>query len=121
VAVAFHVEVAKMLKPLFFPAGALALLAAAFGCGSSDRPATSDSVETEKTAVVTEPATPNEPGMPRRVCEPRESRECKITYVDEDGQLQCPTNVQICSVDGTAWLPCGAYVYDENHDPQPRP
>jgi hypothetical protein len=122
-AVAFLVEVAKMLKPLVLPAaGALALLAVALGCGSADRPATSDSSVIERTSVGTVMGTsaePTEPGKASRVCEPRDYRECRITYIDEDGQLQCPTDLEICSLEGT-WLECGKYVFDENHDPQPR-
>jgi hypothetical protein len=107
-AVAFLVEDAKMLKTLFFPPGVLALVAAVAGCGSDDRPATSDSIVTSRTELGTQPAPPpGEPGMPAHVCVPRSYRECTITYVDEDGQLQCPVNAQICNAEGTAWLACG--------------
>jgi hypothetical protein len=105
------VEVAIMLKALVFPAAALAVAS----CGAPDRPLPTDSVAISQSTL--QPTTPSD----AQVCEPRSYRDCTITYVDEDGQLQCPTQVQICSVDGTEWLACGMYVYDENHDPQPRP
>ena len=109
-----------MLKRLVLPA-AIVLL----GCGSADRPAPSDPLVTGGAALepdpTSAPAAPGEPGEAPRVCEPRSYRDCLLTYVDEDGRVQCPTQVQICSVDGTSWLACGAYVYDENGDPQPHP
>jgi hypothetical protein len=118
-AVAYHVEVAIMLKPLVFPAPALAMLVAVSSCGSPDRPATSESIVITPSALGgSAGATPSEAS---RVCEPRSNRECTVTYRDDHGQLHCPAQLQICSVDGTEWLACGMFVYDENHDPQPHP
>lgn len=109
-----------MAKALVFPAGMAVLLVAAAGCSSPDRPATSDSLVSAPSGLGVAPAgDPGERGEPARVCEPRANRPCTVSYVDDDGQLQCPVNVQICSVDGSEWLACGRYRYDEARDPQP--
>jgi hypothetical protein len=120
-AVAYPVEVAIMLKTLVVSAAALAVLGAVISCGSPDRPAPSDAIVIDHGALGSTTETPSEPGPPPRVCEPRSNRECTITYRDENGQLHCPAQLQICSIDGTEWLACGMFVYDENHDPQPHP
>ena len=105
-----------MLKRLVLPA-AVALL----GCGPADRPATSEPLVTSGAGLEPEPASERgDAGDSPRACEPKSYRDCRITYVDEDGQVQCPTQVQVCSADGSEWLECGAYVYDENGEPHPR-
>jgi len=106
-----------MLKRLLLPV-ALALLGCA--CGSPDRPATSDPIATDPSSQQGVTTATGEPGEARHVCEALSYRYCKITYVDADGQLQCPTQVQICNAEGTAWLPCGQYLYDENGEPRLR-
>jgi len=100
---------AILLKRLLLPA-ALALGSA---CSAPDRPAPSDPI-VSSTGVTTT----REPGSP--ACEALSYRECTLTYVDEDGQLQCPAQVQICNAQGTAWLACGQYVFDEDGQPRAR-
>lgn len=106
-----------MTKRLLLPA-ALVLLGC--GCGASDRPATSDSIVTAESKLDPGAAASGEPGTAGEPCEALSYRDCKITYIDERGQLQCPTQVQICNAEGSAWLPCGQYVYDENGQPRLR-
>ncbi|MDB4942137.1 MAG: hypothetical protein JWP97_1671 [Labilithrix sp.] len=95
-------------------------------CSGEARPDASDalssSTDTAAAAAAADPdeAPPTELGAPT-VCEPRAYRDCKIYYRDDSGQLQCPTQVQICAVDGSAWLACGEYVFDENGNPARRP
>jgi hypothetical protein len=103
-----------MLKRLLLPA---ALLLLGCGCGSADRPETGGPMVTGGGSVDPVLATTGESS---HVCEALSYRDCKITYVDEDGQVQCPTQVQICNAAGTAWLDCGQYVYDENGEPRLR-
>jgi hypothetical protein len=43
-----------------------------------------------------------------------------LSFVDDQGQLQRPEDVQICSADGSTWLACGMFTYDEKGEPQPR-
>ena len=105
--------VAMELRALVFGAGGVLFLAT--GCGSADHPAPSDSLVTDQSAIsVPPPAT-------GPACEPRSNRECHITYVDYGGQLHCPTDVEICAVDGMSWLPCGMFIYDDDHYPVPNP
>ena len=103
-----------MLKRLLLPA-ALVLLGC--GCGGSDRPATSEPIVTAEANLEPGASASGDPGAG---CEALSYRDCKLTYIDESGQLQCPTQVQICNAEGTAWLACGQYVYDENGEPRLR-
>ena len=102
-----------MRKRLVLPA-MLVLLGC--GCGATDKPAPSDPLVTTHGSM--DPGVASDPGTGG--CEALSYRDCKITYVDESGQVQCPTQVQICNEAGTAWLPCGQYVYDENGEPRLR-
>ena len=99
--------------------GALVLVAAISACSSTDLPAPSDGVaEGERRS-----ATPNKEDAgdgDARVCEPRSFRDCHLNYVDEHGQRQCPLDSQICSRDGTEWLPCGTYTDEATDESQPR-
>ena len=97
-----------------------ALVLLGCSCGSPDRPATSDPIATGDAAGEPGLAVSGEPGAAQHVCEALSWRDCKLTYVDADGQIQCPTQVQICNAAGTAWLACGQYVYDENGEPRHR-
>ena len=106
-----------MLKRLLLPA-ALVLLGC--GCGAPDRPPPSQAIVKSEGNLDPGLTTTGEPGEARRVCDALSYRDCTITYTDESGQLQCPTQVQICNAEGTAWLACGQYVYDENGEPRLR-
>ena len=101
-----------MLKRLLLP---VTLVLLGCGCGGSDRPATSDSIVTAESKLDPGASASGADGEP---CEALSHRDCTITYVDESGQRQCPTQVQICNAEGTAWLPCGQYDYDENGEPR---
>ena len=108
-------------------AAVVALASALAACADEERPPASESapvssVQLGGSADVaadddagTDPTATAEPGP----CEPRSHRDCKMYYRDETGELHCPPSFQLCNVDGTAWLPCGAYTLDENGDPQP--
>lgn len=100
---------------------ALVLSSTVAACSGDDRPAPSDTLGS-RVAESSTPAAddePTEPGAVKPRCEPRSYRDCKVYYRDESGQLQCPTLVQICAADGSAWLACGKFSYDENGDPVP--
>lgn len=62
---------------------------------------------------VTAPLVARRPAGHPVICLASSMRECKITYVDADGRVNCPTNYQFCNEDGTDWYPCGEYDVDE--------
>ena len=105
-------------------AAVVALASALAACADEDRPPASESapissVQLGGSADVA--ASDDDAGtdVTAGPCEPRSHRDCKMYYRDESGELHCPTSFQLCDVDGTEWLPCGAYTLDENGDPQP--
>ena len=49
-------------------------------------------------------------------CTPREVRECRVYYQDDNGTWHCPTSDQFCQLDGNDWTPCGEYVLDSSGD-----
>lgn len=76
-----------------------------FGCsGAPDRPPPSI-VETNNSIAVPT-ATPEN----RDPCQPGTWRECKLYYVDDDGQAHCPTDVEFCREDGAGYYDCGTRV-----------
>ena len=48
-------------------------------------------------------------------CEPKAQRLCRFTYIDQSGDVQCPTRTQHCSAAGR-WLACGQ-IPDETTEP----
>ena len=93
---------------------AASLLLAA--CGGSDRPAAGDG--TSSMAQVSTRSSSDGEGSAAPVdhtpCEPGTFAECKLYYVDESGQPQCPTDVKLCREDGTGYYACGDYVMGED-------
>jgi len=94
-------------------------------CGSADRPAPAgDSLGDRDVAMEVAEAWRETDGTPapdrRRTCERGSSRACRTYYTDESGQLHCPESLELCRGDGSAWLPCGEYFYDEQGRPVDR-
>jgi hypothetical protein len=53
----------------------------------------------------------------RHACEPGTARECRRYFRDTTGRLQCPIDYELCSADGSEWLPCGEYDLDHDRAP----
>ena len=86
-----------------------------FGCsGSPDRPPPSTVDTTNSTA------TPNAAVANHDPCEPGTWRECRMHYVDADGQAQCPMDVELCREDGAGYYDCGTWVTGADGTPTPR-
>jgi len=41
-------------------------------------------------------------------CSAGDVRQCRLVFIDEDGNKNCPEALQFCRSDGTGWLPCSA-------------
>lgn len=101
----------------------VALVAAGFSCvsfmfgcsGTPDRPPPS-SVDTT-TSIATPNATPVGNHDP---CQAGTWRECRMHYVDADGQAQCPMDVELCREDGTGYYDCGTWVNGADGSPVSR-
>lgn len=121
-----------MTRALPLPACAV-FLVSLFGCASEAHPDAQGDTASElassaagDAALMTAPdpahttpvAAAGEPGSVRTTCKPRDVRECRFYYTDASGQRQCPTDIQICQVDGKDWLPCGLYRFDVDGNPK---
>ena len=103
------------------PSAAVALVAAGFswlsfmfGCSGADRPPPS-SVDTSP-SIATPTATP----VNHDPCQPGTWRECRMHYVDADGQAQCPMDVELCREDGAGYYDCGTWVNGADGKPAAR-
>jgi hypothetical protein len=59
------------------------------------------------------------PGGHPKICVASGFRECKLTWVDANGQVNCPTSWQFCNNEGTDWYDCGDFDTDEDGHPLP--
>lgn len=59
------------------------------------------------------------PGGHPTICIASTFRECKLTWIDANGQLNCPTSYQFCNEDGTDWFDCGEFDTGEDGEPVP--
>jgi hypothetical protein len=87
------------------PTVSLLVHACVLGCGAPDRPPpASDANEGDVDAPALTARALDDEGQ---VCEPGTWRECRIYYLDDRGQMQCPNQSQFCRADGRGWLACG--------------
>jgi hypothetical protein len=100
----------------------VALVAAGFSCvsfvfgcsGAPDRPPPS-SVDSSTSIATPTPASVN-----HDACQAGTWRECRVHYVDEDGQNNCPTDYELCREDGSGYYECGSWVNGANNTPVAR-
>lgn len=83
-------------------------------CGGG-RPDASDGISTMTQAASSSEGEPTSGGAEATgPCEPFTFAECKIYYVDESGQQQCPVDVKLCREDGAGYYGCGEVMMGES-------
>lgn len=82
-------------------------------CGAGERP------EPELEGTDTQAVATARASSAVERCEPGSYRVCQLRYVDDQGRVQCPADLEFCREDGLGYHACGAYVMSTN-GPVPR-